>query len=689
MYFWKSRRIQFLFGITLTFFVFFALLRAIFYFGFSEVGDTITTPTGVVLETLSIGLRFDLRLAVLLILPVFVVTLLPHYNIVHFKPVRTLAFVYLSIVMPLVLAIYIIDFGHYAYLGNRIDTSVLRFLDDAAISAGMLWQSYPVIWVTAAWLGMSVLFIAVMRIIVRHTLEKPASGLAGWQNFLWLLVMFALMVAAYFGRYSLVPLRWNHAYFSGNSTVAALGLNPVLYFIDTYHGGHERYDIEKVARHYDRVADYLSIPLEQRSSYNFDRRIGVQDHRVVADGERKPNVIFVMLESLGASRLGIFGNPLEPTPNLDEIGRNGWFFPNFYVPVSGTSRTVFASLTGMPDVSTVKTATRNPLIAEQRVILNAFENYKKFYFTGGSAGWANMSALINRSINDMTIYQEGSYDAPIVDVWGISDLDLFKAASKMLGQVPADQPFFAYIQTAANHRPFTIPENNESFETIDVDTSKLHEAGFRNLPQFNAVRLLDYNIGRLLELAKEDGYFDNTIFVFFGDHNNRITQTPFLPPYFEKLDLDGLHVPYMIYAPKYFRPAVHTEVASLLDVVPTIAGLIGLEYENTTFGRDYFIPAPESDKAVYVQTGSKHRPIAGVITERYLARITFSSNRGKLHDLHSDTPEKDIKDKYPEIYEELSNLSRGIYETTRFQFYNNRPQGASLPVSEPGSGNAE
>ena len=47
--------------------------------------------------------------------------------------------------------------------------------------------------------------------------------------------------------------------------------------------------------------------------------------------------------------------------------------------------------------------------------------------------------------------------------------------------------------------------------------------GFRNAAQYNAVRLLDYNVGRYMEMARESGYFDNTLFVFFGDHNNRIT----------------------------------------------------------------------------------------------------------------------------------------------------------------------
>ena len=62
------------------------------------------------------------------------------------------------------------------------------------------------------------------------------------------------------------------------------------------------------------------------------------------------------------------------------MARDGWFMPTFFVPVSGTARTVFASMSGIPDVSTYKTASRNPLISHQRSIVNELQGYEKLYF---------------------------------------------------------------------------------------------------------------------------------------------------------------------------------------------------------------------------------------------------------------------------------------------------------------------
>ncbi|MEX5669481.1 sulfatase-like hydrolase/transferase, partial [Pseudomonas neuropathica] len=83
---------------------------------------------------------------------------------------------------------------------------------------------------------------------------------------------------------------------------------------------------------------------------------------------------------------------------------------------------------------------------------------------GGNSGWANMNALIRQSIDGVRLFEERDWKSPVVDVWGISDLDLFKETDQILQALPKDKPFFAYVQTAGNHRPFTIPKTNDGFE---------------------------------------------------------------------------------------------------------------------------------------------------------------------------------------------------------------------------------
>lgn len=436
----QSRRLRYGVGAIGLVFGLLALLRLLFAVGFSGVDLSAADQREAILQTLGIGLRFDLRLTLLLLLPLALLAWLPRWNLLRLPTLRWLARAYLLLVLGGVGLLYIIDFGHYAYLGVRINATVLRYLDDAQISRQMLWESYPVLWIVLAWgCALALCCYALLR-LERLTLDRPAQPLGRWS----LASVSSLGIAAVFlgllGRVenlnleNPVPLRWSDAYFSGNSQIAALGLNPVLFFYDTLKAGQAQYDEAQVRQHYPALARYLGVDQPDPQRLSFTRQQGVQPYRI--DRPRPPNVIFVMLESLGTSAVGAYGNPLNPTPNLDRLARQSWFFKHFYVPVTGTAKTVWASITGVPDVTRQETATRQPLITRQHSLINAFSDYHKLYLIGGNAGWANINGLIRQSIDNVRLYDESHWQSPLVDVWGISDLDLFKESDRLLRAIP-------------------------------------------------------------------------------------------------------------------------------------------------------------------------------------------------------------------------------------------------------------
>ena len=681
----RSRRILYVLGVSGVFFMLFLIFRGIFYFGFSELsGKGLPISNDTLVRILFIGIRFDLRLALLIAMPVFSLAALPWVNLTTSRWLRGLVQGYTAVVAIAVIAFYIVDLGHYAYLGQRMDATILRFATNLAIAGTMVWESYPLLWILLGWvlssLGVMLLMGGLSRVTIMQPKEDTAEP-ARWQVGVAMLVLFLLMSGLIFGRFSTVPLRWNHAYFTGDARVTALGLNPILFFYDSFN--HRRAaqetDIDaqgaehKARQYYPLIADYLGVAERDAKTLNYARRQEDKRYAVVPPGEPLPNVVFIMLESLGASRVGLYGNPLKPTPTLDALAESGIWAPHFYVPISGTARTVFGSITGIPDVSLVETASRNPLITEQRVVLNYFSDYEKYYFIGGSAGWANMSAFIKNSIQDMQLYEEGDYTEPEVDVWGISDLSLFKEFDRVMTRRDKQQPFVAILQTAGNHRPFTIPDDNDGFNILEVAEAELHQWGYKTQKQFNAVRLLDFNINRLMEMAQQGGYYENTIFIMYGDHNNRITQTPHMQAFHTRvpLDLDGLHVPFIIHAPKYLKPQKLDGAYSLLDVMPTIAALLGIDYVNTTMGRNVFAPAPEGERAVFVQAKAGHQNAIGMITKNFALRMLDDASAVSLHQLHSSRPEEDVQASYPEKTEAMRQLLIGFYETSKFQLHHN------------------
>ncbi|HEX5678971.1 MAG TPA: sulfatase-like hydrolase/transferase [Alcanivorax sp.] len=683
---WKSRRLRFLASSVVALFVLFVILRAVFFVFFSEVGGSVEADPDDVIHALGVGLRFDLRLALLMVLPLAVLAWLPRFNLVRSAPIRALGLVYITAATLLVLLTYILDFGHYAYLGDRINVTAFRFLEDAAISTRMVWESYPVVWITLGWLAVTTLMALTFRALARRFLLRAAMPISTTGKWVGGVAVFLLVVFGLLGRVSNinienpVPLRWSDAFASGNNAVAALGLNPVLFLYDTTLLSSDPFDRKAVKKYYPLMADFLALPESAREPLNFERTVSVQPHRL--DVDRPPNIVVVMLESLGASRVGAYGTPFDPTPNLDRIAREGWFFEHFYVPVTGTAKSIWAFLTGIPDVAPEETASRNPLIGHQRTIINQLEGYRKLYMVGGNAGWANLESLLTRSIDGLELYEEGDWEAPNVDVWGISDLNLFKESHQILDAIPSDQPFFAFIQTAGNHRPFTIPENNGDFEPRSLPEQQLNANGFRSAAQYNAVRLLDYNVGRYMEMARESDYFDNTIFVFFGDHNNRITTIPHMPPFQEQLRLESHHVPHMLYAPGLLEPRHVKEVVSLLDVMPTLAGMLGLEYRNTTLGRDIQMPAPEGARSAFVVLREGPAPRIGMVTREHLVRLNHDGETATLHRLHSDKPRQDRSGEDPQTFRHLFNLARGMYETSRYLLYANAIGDGKVPLEK-------
>ena len=287
------------------------------------------------------------------------------------------------------------------------------------------------------------------------------------------------------------------------------------------------------------LLEELNLP---KNKISFDRKVVFKDSL-----QGKPNVVFVMLESVGVKPLSYYGNAINSSPKIDSLIPKSLSFSNFYVHKSGTAASVFASVTGLPDIDDVKTASRNPMIIDQRILFDQFNGYEKLYFLGGSANWANIRGIFQANIKGLKIFEEGSYDTENrADVWGIDDYELFKESDKELKKLhQQNKPFVAYIQTASNHIPFTVPDKKESFTPLSenaISEILLEKSGFKSVAQLNALRYLDFNVGRFLERAKTAGYYDNTVFVFFGDHNTAMNRTDKFTNEYD-LNIQLQHVP--------------------------------------------------------------------------------------------------------------------------------------------------
>lgn len=653
--------------------VLFGLFRIVFYQWFSVPDATITTP--MLLNAFYLGFKFDLKLAILINLPVFILSSYRPFSATKAGASRVSWLAYLLIAHSIIVFIYFIDFGHYDYLRLRIDVTITRFLEDLAISNQMVMESYPVASILAGYILLMALLGWLLNRILKLAGTYPETNYRRLKHYSVLFGTLVLLVAGVYGKFSYYPLRWSDAFFSTNSFVSALTSNPILYFYETLKNKESGYELAQSEKYYPVIAEYLGIDQENAAQNKSAPASGNLDFSRVEQSlspisAERPNVVLVFLESFGFYKTGLSGNPMDPTPNFDAMARKGILFDRHYVPHGGTARSVFTLVTGIPDIEMVKTSTRNPMLVNQHSIISAFEGYEKFYFLGGSVSWGNIRGLLSGNIPELKIYGEGSYDSPRQDVWGISDLHLFEEVNAVLRE--SKEPFFAIIQTSGNHRPYTIPDDKRGFEVRDVTAEDVAPYGFRSVGDYNSFRFMDHSLGLFLKQLENESYAKNTIFVFFGDHgNNREAKHMF--PGEEQLMLTEYHVPLVFYAPGLIKEAqVISTTASEVDILPTTASLAGLSYTNSTFGRDLF--NRQFDAQRFAFTFERTRPpVLGLIGEEYYFKMRAGDSRRELYEIQSETPKKNLAEQMPDLADRLAILSQAYYESTRYVRHNNGP----------------
>jgi len=614
-----------------------------------------------------LGVRFDARVVAGVLLPLLLLGSIRGLHALDNPRGRRLWTALLSAAAAAVLVLYVFDFLHLRYLGQRLNASALSFLEDAAISALMVWQTYPVVKIAIALAAAIAAAFGSLRITHRRSVRSPETPLPRWRAAWWLAATFACLLAI-FGRVGQYPLRWSDAFVLRNDFAANLALNPVQSFLSSLDFRGSGYDLALVRQAYPLMSDYLGVTDPDAEKLNFVRHVPAR-----ADAPaRRPNVVLVICESFSAYKSSMWGNRLDTTPYFAELCRDGLFFDKCFTPLSGTARGIWATITGLPDVEPVKTASRNPGMVDQHTIINDFVGYRKLYFLGGSTSWANIRGLLTNNIHGLELYEEDYFKSPRVDVWGISDKNLLLEAEQVLAR--QQEPFFAIIQTAGNHRPYTIPEEDlDEFTRLELTPAEVAQHGFSSLEELNAFRYTDFTFRAFMTAARKSAYFDNTVFVFIGDHGVAGNAGTLFPPAWTEQALTTYHVPLLYYAPKLIAPRRISSPSSMLDTLPTLAGLAGIPYRNSGLGRD-LLERERRDggrgNAAFIL--DQNNKTVGAIRGPHFSYLHWESKRSNLVWADFSPAPSEPDPAAGAIAADSIRFAEAFHETARYLLLNNR-----------------
>ena len=253
------------------------------------------------------------------------------------------------------------------------------------------------------------------------------------------------------------------------------------------------------------------------------------------------NIIFVHMESIQDFVMDLEFNGVEIAPNIKKLAKEGMYFSNFYPQVStGTSSdTEFTLLTSLMPASSgivfVSYYNRN-YITIPKLLSN--EDYYTFSMHGNLVSMWNRSKA-HPSLGYEHLFFEESFDYTEDDVinLGINDKLFFKEAMPILESIEQENSnYMGTIITLSNHSPFTFIDKYGEIDfsqtirqsdektgiTSEIITNYLEGSAVGNY--LTSVHYADEALGEFIDYIRNSPAFDDTIFVFYGDHDARLTR---------------------------------------------------------------------------------------------------------------------------------------------------------------------
>lgn len=369
--------------------------------------------------------------------------------------------------------------------------------------------------------------------------------------------------------------------FSNNLVVNELGKNGAFSFVTAFKSNELDYETfypklpEKQA--YSIVKKNL---LQENQKYTTAKYDDIS-RLTTGNNEQKPNIILIAIESFSADFLIEFGNKDHLTPNYEKLSNESIFFTNLYATGTRTVRGMEAltlSVPPTPGNSIVRRPNNQNLFSVSTIVKS--KDYQPYFIYGGDGYFDNMNTFFGGQGFDIVDRNRGNplsdeiktqrfaipdNEVKFENAWGICDEDLYNQSIKYADKsAKANKPFFQFVMTTSNHKPYTFP------------------AGKIDLPQGDrnaAVKYTDYALGKFIADAKTKPWFKNTVFVIVADHCASSAGK-------WEINIDRHHIPAIIYNLPEQQPTRIDRLTSQIDLMPTLFGYLGWNYNTSLYGKD-------------------------------------------------------------------------------------------------------
>jgi arylsulfatase len=395
----------------------------------------------------------------------------------------------------------------------------------------------------------------------------------------------------------------------------------------------------------------------------------------------RPNIVLIMCDDMGWADLGCYGSKQNPTPSIDQLGKEGVRFTNFLATQAVCTSSRVALLTGCyPNRLGLGGTALGPnskigLSNDEQTLGTLLQ--KAGYHTGVVGKWHLGDApkflppshgfdesMITPYSNDMwprgygrtdesrrKMYPElprivnghlMGYTRDWVDMDALTSSQGLRAVRFIKDNAGKAQPFFLYLATSMPHTPLGA---SSEFK------------GKHATPYADTLADLDHAVGAILRTLREKKVEQETIVIFTSDNGpwlNFGRHAGSAGPFREGKGTTfegGVRVPLIVRWPGVVKAGSETDaLAANIDIVPTLLAATEAPAPKNEIDGVSFLSVPHAYRSYVDMIPAE---LDGYPAKTHQRQIGFS-----LYDLEKDPGEKeDLAAAQPEVVKELQALA--------------------------------
>lgn len=431
---------------------------------------------------------------------------------------------------------------------------------------------------------------------------QPILGLV------FILITPPLLILGARGGIQEIPINQSQSYYSKHPILNTAATNSVFNLYISYHENQKSLSENPFKEMPDAKAKEIVNKIY--SSHN--------DSCISILNQPKPNIILVIMESWSADLIFTPENEKEVTPHFHNLMKQGLYFDQIYSTGARSEQgmaSIFGGFPAHPITSiTVQPDKYNKLPSMVKDLKK--EGYFSAFYFGGQLIYGNIKSYIYYNEFDR-VKEVYDFDKSLPQgKLGIHDEFTLHEMITDLNQDP--KPFFSSLFTVSTHSPYDQP--------MDEKISW----GGNEQKYLNGAYYTDYSIGKFIDEAKKQDWYENTLFVFVADHShNSYKNLPMSNPEYQK-------IPLLFYGPvidSAWRGKTIHHLGIQTDIVATLFNQLNLDASKYKWSVNILNPnSPQFAYVSYEEGFAWKRPSGAISYEKRFDHFHYNTAPDSIKD---------------------------------------------------------